>query len=52
MAKFKGQCSTMSIMRALDKMKDGEGDEKYNGQRIYQWLEGIRVMGYRQSFMD
>lgn len=37
---------------SLEREKNEEGKDRYNRQMIYQWLDNIRVMGLRQSFLD
>lgn len=36
---------------SMEKVKDSEGKHLYNRQMVYEWLEHIRVMGNRQSFL-
>lgn len=37
---------------ALEKMKDENGQRKYNRTMIYQWIDNIRKMGINQSFVN
>ncbi len=36
---------------ALEKMKDKDGNRKYNRTMIYQWIDNVRKMGLHLSFM-
>ncbi len=37
---------------ALEKAKDGMGNPRYKKRNIYEWLDHIRVMGLRQTFLS
>ena len=38
------------LARALEKMRDENGNPKYSRTLIYQWLDNIRRMGLSQCF--
>lgn len=35
---------------AMEKVRDEEGNLRFNRQNIYQWIDNIREMGNLQSF--
>lgn len=37
---------------ALEKARDKDGNKLYKRRNIYDWLDHIRVMGLRQTFLD
>ena len=37
---------------ALEKMKDENGNKKYNRTMVYQWIDNIRKMGLHLSFSN
>lgn len=37
---------------ALEKAKDDKGNKLYKRRNIYDWLDQIRIMGLRQTFLD
>lgn len=39
------------MVLALERVKDKNGKAKYSRERIYKWLDDIREMGLRQSFL-
>lgn len=39
------------MVLALERIKDEDGKVKYPRERIYKWLDDIREMGLRQSFL-
>ena len=39
------------MVLALERIKDEEGKAKYSREKIYKWLDDIREMGLRQSFL-
>ncbi len=39
------------MVLALERVKEKDGKEKYSRERIYKWLDDIREMGLRQSFL-
>lgn len=39
------------VALALEKAKDENGNAKYNTTMIYNWLDSVRDMGIKQSFM-
>lgn len=40
------------IGRAMESVKDSEGEQKYTQQMIYEWLDHIREKGNQQSFLE
>ena len=40
------------LASALEESRDSDGKPIYKRQNIYQWLDNIREMGLRQSFVD
>jgi len=40
------------MARALEKVKDANGEYKYKNTMIYDWLDKIRDMGIRMSFIS
>lgn len=39
------------MVLALERKKDENGDLRYSRERIYEWLNNVREMGLRQSFL-